>query len=112
MKKSEVAQLLDALHAIHGGDMTDLEVETWFSVIGDVDYTHAERQFHLHYAKETRRVMPADIRKGFMRRPTPPPPGTRWAVDVINDPDYQANWNQPGHAIVPIEMREADERQL
>lgn len=34
---------------------------------------------------------PIDIRE---RVSTPPPPGTRWAADVINDPEWQANWGK------------------
>lgn len=61
MKKSEVAQLLVFSASIEGREATELEVEAWYRIVGEVDYATATEVAEEHYRNEARRLWPADV---------------------------------------------------
>jgi hypothetical protein len=63
MLKSEMAKVLVFVHSVQGGEPTDLEVEAWFTLVGDVDYDQAMDAATEHFKTESRRLWPADIRR-------------------------------------------------
>jgi hypothetical protein len=61
--KSEVAKLLTFVQSLQGREVTELQVEAWHSLLGDVQYQEAMSVAQTHYATETRPLWPADIRR-------------------------------------------------
>ncbi|MFJ8743445.1 hypothetical protein ACIRL2_29220 [Embleya sp. NPDC127516] len=63
MKKSEIAQLLTLAASFDLRIVGDADVAAWHLILGKVDYTDAQAAVLLHYRDETRRIMPADVRR-------------------------------------------------
>lgn len=63
MTRSEMAMLSAIVHSLQGGESTRLEVEAWYEVIGDLDYEDAAEAVKAHFRAESRRIMPADVRR-------------------------------------------------
>lgn len=64
MKKSETARLMAVISAVDGREINELSVEAWSRLLGDVDYLDALEAVQEHYRTESRRIWPADIRRG------------------------------------------------
>lgn len=63
MKKSEVAKVLTFVSSVEGREAaTPLQVDAWFELVEDLDYTAAMGAAREHYLSESRRLWPADLR--------------------------------------------------
>lgn len=67
MNRAETAQLLTLCAAYDNRTLGDADVLAWAQVLGDLPYTDAQNAVTAHYATETRRIMPADVRAGVRR---------------------------------------------
>lgn len=100
MNKTEVSKLLTIASAIDHRTITPEIVNVWHSIIGDVPFDEAQDALTAHrrtrpgvyfepgHVVEQRRLRIARDREMNGLHPAPPP-GKRWAVDVIeNDPQF------------------------
>jgi hypothetical protein len=65
---ADTADLLAFAAAFDQRTIGRADVAAWHAVLGDLDLTQARQAVAQHYASETRRVMPADIRAAVRAR--------------------------------------------
>ncbi|MEU3851769.1 hypothetical protein [Streptomyces sp. NPDC029554] len=63
MTPSETAELLGFAAAFDRRTVGKADVLAWQTILGDIDYTAARAAVTAHYGRETRWIMPADIRQ-------------------------------------------------
>ena len=61
MQKSETAKVLTFVRSIQGGEVTQVDVEAWHELIGGLVYEDAMSPVRDHFAREPRRLWPADL---------------------------------------------------
>lgn len=66
MQKSETLKIVTYVNSVEGRKVTELQVEAWHEVIGDLDFGETMERVKSHYRSESRRIWPADIRRRFI----------------------------------------------
>lgn len=64
MKKSEVLKLLTIASAFDNRRPTDEQVDAWFAVIGDLDYSDSEQAVREHFRESTDWMLPGHVVAG------------------------------------------------
>lgn len=64
MKKSEVLKLLTIASAFDNRRPTDVQVEAWHAVIGDLDYALAEAAVRRHFRESSQWMLPVHVVDG------------------------------------------------
>lgn len=69
MDRAEVLDLLTTAAAYDGRRIADGDVLAWHELLRDVEFADAGQVLAAHYARDTRRITPADVRQGvrFLR---------------------------------------------
>jgi len=63
MTRSQVTLVLAKAAAFDQRTIGEADAEAWMDVIGDLPFDAAKAAVSTHYRAETRRIMPADIRR-------------------------------------------------
>jgi hypothetical protein len=67
MTPEQVGDLLALAAAFDDREVGDAQVLAWLTVIGDLEFADARAAVVGHYAENTRRIMPADVRQRVKR---------------------------------------------
>lgn len=69
MTPAQVGELLTVIAEFDGRQVTRETVMAWHSLLADVDANAAVKAVREHYSTQSRRIMPADIKRAAAPRP-------------------------------------------